>query len=403
MRLAVPWLLAGTLLAWATLGNDLAPDVLLENGHFKRLRTVAEKKAKANPNDAAAQYYLARIKYEQGDLDAALPLAEKAAALDPQNADCRYMIAGIYGRKAQHANIFKKFGLARRYKQEAEAAIAINPLHMGAREGLMEFHLKAPGIIGGDKKKAEQYINEIMRIDPARGNLAEATRAVIEEKLDLLESFYDKAVEANPKNYSALFSLANYYLGKMQQKPDLSEEHLREALHVEPVRIGPYSCLANLYSPAKHDAGEAQKEHNLAEKHLRKALQAEPDRIGAYSCLASLYAFRTRWQNLGAVIAQAEKAVPDNLAPYFFAGTTLTGSGKDNARAERYLLKYLSMEPEITGPSHAVARWQLALLYEKMGREDEAIRELETAVQLDPDFEEAKKDLKRVKQSRRGR
>lgn len=355
MPASVLKLLPLTLVAFAALGNDLAPDVLLENGHFKRLRTVAEQKMKANPNDAAAQYYLARIKFEQGDLDAALPLAEKAAALDPKNADCRYIIAAIYGRKAEQASIFRQLGLAKRYRQEAEAAIAINPLHIDARMGLLQFHLRAPGIAGGDKKKADQYINEIMRIDASRGYLAQATKAIIEKQTGSLESLYVKAVEANPKNYVALISLANFY------------------------------------------GGETQKKYDLAEKYLREAQQVEPDRIGAYSRLASLFAFQTRWQDLDSIIPQAEKAVHDNLAPYYSAGRTLTNNGKDNARAERYFQKYLSLEPEITFPTHAHARWQLGLLYEKMGRKPEAIRELETALRLKPDLEDAKKDLKRLK------
>ena len=355
MRTATYRLLAFALLALAVPANELAPDVLLEGAHWKRLRAVAEQKVKANPNDAAGQYYLARIKFEQGDLDGALPVAEKAAALDPKNADCRYVIAGIYGRKAESAGVFSQFGLARRYKKEAEATIVINPLHIDARVGLMQFHLRAPGIVGGDKKMADQYINEIMRIDASRGYLAQAIKANIEKQPALLEGLYLKAVEANPKNYSALISLASFYLGDQQKKYD------------------------------------------VAEKHLQEALKVDPERTNAYSRLASLYAFQTRWQDLDTIIPQAEKAVPDNLMPYYTAGRTLTASGKDNARAERYFQKYLSIEPEINFPTHAHAHWQLGLLYEKMGRKADAIRELETALRLKPDFEEAKKDLKRLK------
>ncbi len=354
MKNAIFTLSAGILLATVVVANDLAPDVLLQNGHLKRLRIVAEQKLKVNGNDAAAQYYLAFIKFQQGDLDGSLALAEKAAAADPKNAECRYLIASIYGRKAESASIFSQLGLARRYKKEAEATIEINPLHIDARVGLLEYHLRAPGIAGGDKKKADQYINEIMRIDPAQGYLAQARKARIEKQSEQLEGLYLKAMEANPKSYQAHMAASNYY------------------------------------------ANTAQK-YDLAEQHAREAMKLEQDRIGAYSSLAGLYAFQGRWQDLDKIIAEAEKAVPDNLAPYFFAARVLAGNGKDNARAERYLQKYLASEPELNGPSFAQARWRLGLVYEKMGRKPDAIREIESALRLNPELDDAKKDLKRIK------
>jgi len=354
MRKILMLLGMGILLAGSARANDLAPDALLENGHLKRLRTFAEQKLKSTPSDAAAQYYLAYIKFLQDDLDGALPMAEKAAAADPKKAEYRYLIANIYGRKAESASIFSQLGLARRYKKEAEATIEIDPKHIDARLGLMEYHLRAPGIAGGDKKKAEQYVNEIMTIDAARGYLAQARKAILEKQTDGLESLYVKALGANPKSYDAHMRISGYY-------------------------------------------ANAAKKYDLAEQHAREALKIDADRIGAYNSLAGLYAFQGRWQDLDKIIADAEKAVPDNPSPYFFAARVLAGSGKDNARAERYLQKYLTSEPEINGPSVAQARWRLGLVYEKMGRKPDAIREIEAALRLNSDLDDAKKDLKRIK------
>lgn len=356
-RRAIRRVLGGAVLAAlaaCVAANDLAPDLLLEAGHYKRLRAGAEQRIQANPQDAVANYHLGYVKFQQDDLDAALPLAEKAASLDPRQGDYRYLIAMTYGRKAEQASWLRALGHARRYKQEAEATIAINSLHIEARLGLMEYHLRAPRIAGGDKKKADQYINEIMRIDPARGYLAQARKAVIEKQTAQLEALYLKAMEANPKNYAVHITLAGYY-------------------------------------------GNALQKYDHAEKHAREAMKVDPGRVSAYSTLAGLYAAQTRWQDLDAMIPQAEKAVPDNLAPYFTAGRVLSNSGKDNARAERYLQKYLSQEPEIRGPSHALAHWRLGIVYEKMGRKPDAVREIETAIRMNPELEDAKKDLKRLK------
>jgi tetratricopeptide (TPR) repeat protein len=66
-------------------------------------------------------------------------------------------------------------------------------------------------------------------------------------------------------------------------------------------------------------------------------------------------------------------------------------------RAERYARKCLSQEPEPTSSSHAVAHWRLGLVLEKEGRKADAVAEIETATKLDPHFEQAQKDLKRLR------
>lgn len=59
---------------------------------------------------------------------------------------------------------------------------------------------------------------------------------------------------------------------------------------------------------------------------------------------------------------------------------------------KRFLRKYQSIEPEGGAPGHAQARWRLGQLLEKEGRRAEAIAEIEQAVRLTPDLEDAKKD-----------
>ena len=97
------------------------------------------------------------------------------------------------------------------------------------------------------------------------------------------------------------------------------------------------------------------------------------------------------------MIAQAEKTVPDDFIYYYRAGRALLNSGKDNARAEKYFRKYLSQEPEGNTPTLAAGHWQLGLVLEKLGRKQDAITEVQTALNLDPKLKTAKEDLKRLK------
>jgi tetratricopeptide (TPR) repeat protein len=343
------------LAALAVWASDASPEALMDAGHFKRARAIAEPRLRANGNDASALYVMTRIRFLTGDIDGALPMAEKLVMLDPKKADYRWLLAGVVGRKAERAGVFSQFGLARRFKKEAETVLQLDPKHIEARQGLVDFHMQAPGIVGGDKSKARALADEIMKLDAARGYLALASIARREKKDDQLEGLYRKAADSTPKNYSALLTLAGFY------------------------------------------AAGAQKKYEAAEQYAREAQKLDPDRVGAYAMLAGLDAYRERWPELDATLALAEKNVPDNLAPHYNAGRILLQEGKDLPRAERYFRKYLTQEPEVNSPLHAHAYWRLGNVLEKQGRKQEAIAALETALRLKPDLEDAKKDLKRLK------
>ena len=74
--------------------------------------------------------------------------------------------------------------------------------------------------------------------------------------------------------------------------------------------------------------------------------------------------------------------------------------GTDYPRAERYLRKYLTQEPEPNSAPLAYAHWHLGQALEKEGKRAEAIAEIEQATKLKPDLEDAKKDLRRLRASR---
>ena len=125
------------------------PAALIEAGHLKQARELIEAREKSSPDDPATVYFRARLKLIAGEASEALPLAEQAATLDPKNADYRYQVAACVGRMAQHAGVLKQLGLAKRFKREAEAALALDPRNLDAVEGLIQFYSQAPGIAGG--------------------------------------------------------------------------------------------------------------------------------------------------------------------------------------------------------------------------------------------------------------
>lgn len=343
----------------AFAAQDAATRALIDGGHWKQARAALEPRVKANPSDAEAAALLARVRLAFGDPDGALPPAEAAVKLEPKVADYHWIVAQIILKQVQQASVFKQLGLSKRFRQESDAAMALDPQHIASRRDSIGYYVNAPSIAGGDTKKAEALVEEVAKIDRAIGYLARAQFINESKSGGDIEALYQQAIATarTPEiKYEAMVALVNLY--------------------------------ANPNAP-KYEA---------VERLGRALLAIDPRRASGYAALAIAYANLNRLTDLDATLADAEKAVPDNLGPYFQAGRSLLLANRELPRAERYLRKYLTtMEPEANTPTLAQAQRNLGLVLEKQGRKAEAIAALEQAVKLRPDFEEAKKDLKRLR------
>jgi tetratricopeptide (TPR) repeat protein len=330
---------------------------LMERGAWKEARGLVEARFAARPDDAEVLALMSRVKLVYGDRKAALELAEKAVAAEPKNAEYHLYLAEAVGEMAQHASVLKKPGLAKRFKREAEATIALDPKQVEARQHLVMYYIVAPGIMGGDKKKAITVADEIVAVDPVKGNLSHMTRCLEIKDTTAAETYLKKALDLAPQSYDANIAAVGIY---------------GNGTHLNWERV---------------------------ERHALKAREAAPERTGGWVVLAQVYAHEERWSDLDQLLAGAEAKLPNNLTPYYQAGRTILTDGKDMARAEKYFRKYLSEEPEPTAPTHARTHWRLGLVLEKQGRAPEGRVEVEKAVGMDPDLDDAKKDLKRMKRT----
>jgi tetratricopeptide (TPR) repeat protein len=347
--------IGGLLLCTALAANAADSDVdqLIKGGHYKRAHFALEAALQKTPNDAHLLLRMSQVKHAYGDLDAAKTLVEKAISIDPKNADYHNELARVYGDQAQKASVFGQIGLAHGVRKELDAALAADPKHVQAHFFLMLFYLEAPGIAGGDRKKAEEEAATIAKLDAAQGYLAQTEIANKDKKTDQLLDLYTKAHQADPNNAEAALGLCNQYF--------------------------------NL------------KRFDDVEKCGREFVKLHPDRSTGYSYVVLALGSQKRWQDVDAVLAEAEKNVPDNLSPYFNAGRVIATDGGDLPRGEKYLRKYLSQEPEPISTKPSRAHWRLAQIFEKEGRKPEAVAELEIATRLEPQFKPAADDLKRLK------
>jgi len=346
--------LLALVLTAAALASAATPDQLVDYGRFKQARAVLEEQLRTHPNDAHIYWLLARVHRAFGDIQGGAALAQKAVQLDPKNADYHLTYAELEGRIAQQSSMMKQLMLVRTIRKELDTAAQLDPKNVDAQWGLLQFYWMAPSIAGGDKSKARALAGEIAKLDQVQGYSAQAQFAADDKNFAQAEQFYRKATEVDPKSYDARMNLAQFYMSPDMKKYDQAEEQFRAALKIDNGKIDPYTGLA------------------------------------------IICAQRGQWQKLDDLLTQSEQAIGDNLVPYFQAARVLIEANSDLPRAERYLRKYTSQEPEGNAVSIGIAHWRLGQVLDRLGHRPEAIAEMNRAVQLSPGFDQAKKDLKKM-------
>ena len=142
-------------------------------------RRVLEAQAAKEPSSARWTFALGRaagIEAEQAPKDkgaakreAAVALLEKASKAQPANADYLFWYGSAVFERIDDVGMLSKMSLASDGRKAYEKAVALDPSHVGARVGLSQFYLGAPGIAGGSKEKAAAQGQALLAIPGGRG------------------------------------------------------------------------------------------------------------------------------------------------------------------------------------------------------------------------------------------
>jgi tetratricopeptide (TPR) repeat protein len=335
-------------------------DALIEANHFKRAQAQLGPILQKMPNDAQANYQMSKVSLAFSRVEDATREAEKAVAGNNASVAYRAQLVEALGVKlnSEGTGFLSRLSIARRFQAEAEAALKMDPRNFAVNTDLMQFYLEAPGMAGGDKKKAANLADNLVKLDPAHGYVLKAQFAEHEHQSSEAELNYKRAAEASPNDYEIVATAANFFL--------------------------------NL---------ENQKGFPQAEDFAKRAQKIDPDRIDAYNVLTVLYVKQKRWPELQATLTESERHVPDNLAPQYQAGKFIfvTAATDQFQLAEKLMKNYLTQPPEAGSPPLGAAHWRLGQILEKEGHRDEARKEIQTGVQLEPALKDAQQDLKRLR------
>jgi tetratricopeptide (TPR) repeat protein len=334
--------------------GDSAWDRLEQSGRWKVLRSQVGSRLKANPKDSDALIWQAKVLIAFGKGEESYKAAKDCVQSMPQSAEAWAQLAASAGLMAARASVLKKMSYAAECRDAGAKALELDPKNRMALEVMLNFYEQAPGIVGGDKKKASNVKATLESVDPeyrARNAVREAGRSRDNARI---------------------------------------EAALKQAIQKHPKAAWPFETAARMAL-----RGPSPKYQDV-QSNAKKAIENNPSWARPYGHLVQAYAGEGRWGEVEAALLQSEKAVPENLHPHYLAATKLISASKEPKRAEALLRRYLSHEPEVGAPSRAQARYWLGLSLEQQGDNAGALKELKEASKALPKDKEIAAAIKRV-------
>lgn len=181
-----------------------------------KAESLLNKVIKVDPQFSPALISLAYIKYFKMDFQGSVRLASKVIQLGPDKTDLSNyarayaMYAGSKGMLAHYGGFLSKAidGLA--VKKNLDKAQKLQPDSPAVLFGLGSYYLLAPVIAGGNKTKAEEYLNQALKADPLFADVYVrlAQLAKIKGNKEKYNFYMNKALEIDPGNELALDTLS---------------------------------------------------------------------------------------------------------------------------------------------------------------------------------------------------
>ena len=284
MRLAV------LFLALASSAAAQTPEELFKQGKYDDARKLFAERVAKDRTDHRALFFMGRIAEETNHPGEAVDWYEKALKLNDTSATYHFWLGSATGDLAQNASKFKQPFLARKVKSEFERAAQLDPTMLEPHQGLADFYVMAPGIMGGSIEKAHAQAAEIKKLHPFRGQFAEARIASRQKNVAAEGKAYEDALAAGkaaaPDSMAPWYSLAAYY--RRNNRADESFALYDSVLRRKPDEIQVHASIGitAAISGKQLERGEKELKHYL--EHPPKDLN-DVSRSGVHYYLGQIH------------------------------------------------------------------------------------------------------------------
>lgn len=268
VRILILSLIANTLMAQNEL--ELAGQYQA-NGNVDKAISVLTSVQENASDFAEAQFNLGRIAFDKKDYEDAIDYFEEAVEENLGVADYHRWLAKTYAIIVEDVNVFRMAILAKKIKSEWEKTLELEPSAVDAHSRLIEWHIFAPAVFGGNIDEAIKLVNSLKKYNLEEGYHQMGNVYSNKEDYSKALEMYNQALPKLSGNYEML-----YQMGKLSALSGEGLEdgagHLLKYLEHE-VELGLPSHawarirLAQIY--------EKQGENDQAKRHYEMALKED--------------------------------------------------------------------------------------------------------------------------------
>ncbi len=200
----------------------------------------------------------------------------------------------------------------------------------------------------------------------------------------------EKILEMNPQNTRERHKLIDYYLnapGIMGGSRDKAQLHAEEIRSIN--KLEGHRAFLKIY--------QKEKKYDLQEKEIVAAITIDSTIMELQFQLGYLYQNTKQYEKAFDRFERIVISNPGELNALYQIGRTSAFSGLRPDRGIECLRKFLQYEPSENFLPHYAAYYRLGMIYEHKNDRDAAVNAYEAALKLNPDYENAKKALKKLK------
>lgn len=345
--------------------RQLLAAVYLATGEADRAQELLQPLLTQQPPDPRVLALAGEVHLAQGELAKAAEYYEKAAALDKDNAALRTRLGALHLRAGETDEAL----------QELQAAAAMDAAGYRADLGLVMIHVARNQL---DQALAAANALERKQPDnPVSHNTKGAVYVAKGDSASARKSF-ERALQLNPTFLPAVRNLA--MLDLREGKADAARGRYQAVLAKEPNNEKALLGLAAILRAT----GAADSE---VERTLKKAVSANPTSVPARLALID-FLLRANQPKAALVAAQdAQAAFPNDVRIVQALGTAQLAAG-DVQQALSTFSRLAQMRPQA-----ASVQVRLAAAHRAAGDEAGMLRALRKALELDPGFTAAQREI----------
>jgi len=243
------------MIAPARASSDAA-QLAFQERDYSKATSLFEKQLEKNENNVEAHLYLAKIAVKKEELDLAEEHILAAGELIEDNlekaldkniqAKVFHWLGAIMEMQAEKSSIFSMSGYAKKSLKSYLKSVELLPEKLQYREGLINFYLGAPSLLGGDINEAIKHAKVTFEQNPNFGYKMLVNSYEKNGDTQLVLATYKLAIEKYPLDAELLLMRGTYW--KTERNYDKAVADYQRALTLSATEIEQKSAqLMSLY------------------------------------------------------------------------------------------------------------------------------------------------------------